>query len=103
MTRESTDRVNSNQDSSQPSALWKALSAGSVIFLFAAVFFQPYALPAAFRPDITGWVWTFSKYPWPATFVSATSFQFAQVHIWGGQILIAIVLIVAVKALKGKI
>ena len=103
MTEVSSNSEQSNRDSSQPSTRWKVLSVGSAIFLLAAILFQPYALPAAFRPDITGWVWTFSNYPWPASFISASSFQFAQAHIWGAQILIAVVLLIAVTALKGKI
>ena len=103
MNEDSSNIEDRTEDLQQGSTLWKLMAAGSIIFFLAAVFFQPYSLPAAFRPDITGWVFIFSNYPWPAAFMSASSFEFAQMHIWGIQILVGVIMMIAVKPLKGKI
>ena len=90
-------------DSTKASPRWNLLLAIAVLMLIHALLFQPYALPAAFRPDITGWVFVFSNYPWPAEFMKASTLNFAQMHIWGGQIVAAIACIIVVGALKGKV
>lgn len=72
------------------------------LFLLLTILFQPYSLEIPLRPDKTGWVFTFSNYPWPAHIFNASSFHFAQWHIWAGQIAAGVIGMVFAARAKGK-
>lgn len=76
--------------------------AGAVIFLLAAILFQPFSFRIPFGGEVQGWVFIFSQYPWPADHVSAISCEYARWPFWGGQVFAGLVFVAMAEQMENR-